>query len=163
MARKDNGAELIGYCDVFGSAGIEPDNGEAVVEPLQVTVNESAKNVGTKYAQRIHGERIMVYKEQLPETVKGNRMNVVTKKWKEVQKPFEQVVGKMESPSKRYEEPEYGREPSGKDLSPLGVLKNAFDNMDKRVGQLDSWIKVALVLGAIGFIGSVAFIASLLD
>jgi hypothetical protein len=156
MAKKAE-EELLGFVDVGGFAGIE--DGKAIVKPLEVSVNKEMSGLPTKYSQRVHGERIEVYKRTFG--AKANpQMSAVEKRYEEVQKPFEQVSGKMESPSRRYEEPQYEGEP--KDLSPLGVLKNAFDNLDHRVNSMDSWVKLAVFLGAIGLCGFIGWLATLM-
>ena len=157
MARKEGDMQLIGYADVAGFAGVE--NEEAVVRPLEVSVNKDMTGLPTKYSQRIHGERIEVYKRQLP-AKSGGQMSAVEKQWKEVQKPFEHVVGNMTSPSKRYEEPDYQPEPK-QDLSPLGVLKNMVDNHANDIRALNGWVKLAVFLGAIGLCAFVIELAML--
>jgi len=157
MAKREGDMQLIGYTDVAGFAGIE--DGEAVVRPLEVSVNKEVAGLPTKYSQRIHGERIEVYKRQLPAKSSG-QMSAVEKQWKEVQKPFEHVVGNMASPSKRYDEPGY--QPEGKqDLSPLGVLKNMVDNHANDIRSLSGWVKLAVFLGAIGLCAFVIDLAVL--
>lgn len=152
MARgKSDEPELIGFTDIAGFSGVE--NGEVIVRPLEVSVNEEVKGLPTKYSQRIHGERIEIYKRQLPAKT-GSQMSAVEKQWKEVQKPFEQVSGKMSVPSKKYEPEEY--QPEGKqDLSPLGVLKNMVDNHANDIRNFGNWTKIAILLGGIGFAGFV--------
>lgn len=157
MTRKEGDMQLIGYTDIAGFAGIE--DGQAVVKPLEVSVNREVTGLPTKYSQRIHGERIEVYKRQLP-AKSGSQMSAVEKQWKEVQKPFEQVVGSMASPNKHYEEPDYQPE-AKQDLSPLGVLKNMVDNHANDIRSLSSWTKLAVFLGAIGLCAFVIELALL--
>jgi len=163
MAKKGEiGMELLGFTDVTGYAGIEPDSGEAIVKPLTVTVNEENHGLNAKYAQRIHGERIFVYKQKLPATVKGNEMNVVTKKWKEVQQP----VGEAESgtisapersykPMRTYEEPaSSGKEEPNNEITPLGAVKNMVDKLSDRVDR--QGMTHILLIGASLVIGGIA-------
>lgn len=159
MARgKSDEPELIGFTDIAGFSGVE--NGEVIVRPLEVSVNEEVKGLPTKYSQRIHGERIEIYKRQLPAKT-GSQMSAVEKQWKEVQKPFEQVSGKMSVPSKKYEPEEY--QPEGKqDLSPLGVLKNFTDDLSKRVINQGNWTKLGLILGTVGVCGFIMALAIIL-
>jgi hypothetical protein len=152
---KKGEAELLGYVDVAGFAGIE--DGSAVIKPLEVSVNREMSGLPTKFSQRVHGERIEVYKRTMG--AKSNpQMSAVEKQYKEVQKPFEQVVGKMESPSKNYKQPEpddsdyetpskdYGY-PKGASMAdtPLGQMKNHLD-------QVHGWVKIVACLAVIGIL-----------
>jgi hypothetical protein len=155
MARRseENDMQLIGYTDVAGFAGVE--NGSAVIKPLEVSVNKDMAGLPTKFSQRIHGERIEVYKRQLPAYSSG-QMSAVEKQFKEVQKPFEQITGKMGGPSKDYENDGNYSEPVGKDgLTPLAVLKNMVDNHANDIRNFGNWTKIAILLGGIGLAGFV--------
>jgi hypothetical protein len=157
MARDSKDSELIGFVDVAGFAGVE--DGEAIVKPLEVSVNREVAGLPTKYSQRVHGERIEVYKRTLG--AKSNpQMSAVEKHFKEVQKPFEQVAGKMESPSKSFESPNY--EPERGKLTPTEILKNMIDNLDRRVQGISNWSKVALILGTVGVCGFIIALATIL-
>jgi len=150
-------SELIGFVDVAGFAGVE--DGEAIVKPLEVSVNREVTGLPTKYAQRVHGERIEVYKRTLG--AKSNpQMSAVEKQYKEIQKPFEHVVGKMESPSKSYESPNY--EPEKGKLTPTEILKNMIDNLDRRVQGVSNWGKIALILGTVGVCGFIIALATII-
>jgi hypothetical protein len=159
MAKKEE-AELMGFINITGSAGIEPNSGEAVAEPLTVFVNEEPTNVGTKHAQRVHGERIEIWKKTLPETVKNGKMNVVTKKWKEIQKPYGGEQGSISQAPSRFQPP--SGESGKHDLTPTEMLKNMIDNLDRRVQGVSNWGKVGLVLGAIGLCGFIVALAAIL-
>lgn len=161
MARKseENDMELIGFTDVAGFAGVE--NGSAVIKPLEVSVNKDMAGLPTKFSQRIHGERIEVYKRQLPAYSSG-QMSAVEKQFKEVQKPFEQVVGKMGVPSKDYENDGNYSEPVGKDgLTPLMAVKNQVDNHANDIRRLGSWVKANMFLAGIGVAGFILAIVLL--
>jgi hypothetical protein len=90
-------------------------------------------------------------------------MVAFNKKWKAFQKPLSAPRGEISSPTSKYPVPGYPSEgrPAG-NLSPMDVLKNAFDNLDRRVGQLDNWVKFGLIVGAIGAVTGIMALASIL-
>jgi hypothetical protein len=163
--KSEEGAELIGFTDIAGFAGVE--NGSAVVKPLEVSVNKEMAGLPTKFSQRIHGERIEVYKRTLPAKSSG-QMSAVEKQWKEEQKPFEQVIGKMESPSRNYKEPETSGEyepptkeygyPKGASMadSPLGQLKNHVDNIHSWVRYIGAGLLITAIIASVA-LGGVIF------
>lgn len=163
MARgkSEGSAQLIGFTDIAGFAGVE--DGQAIVKPLEVSVNKEMAGLPTKFSQRIHGERIEVYKRQLPAKSAG-QMSAVEKQWEEVQKPFEQVIGKMESPSRKYDEPETssGYEPQQQPKytsqadTPLGQLKNHVDNIHSWVRYIGAGLLITAIIASVA-LGGVIF------
>jgi len=161
MARgkSEESAELIGFTDIAGFAGVE--NGSAVVKPLEVSVNKEMAGLPTKFSQRIHGERIEVYKRTLPAKSSG-QMSAVEKQWKEEQKPFEQVIGKMESPSRKYDEPETSeyqpQQPkyASQADTPLGQLKNHVDNIHSWVRYIGAGLLITAIIASVA-LGGVIF------
>jgi len=166
MVKKEE-MELLGFTDVTGYAGIEPETGEAIVRPLTVTVNEENHGLNAKFSQRIHGERIEVYKRKLPATVQGNEMNVVTKKWNEVQKPIGKAgAADLPSSTKQYAPargmPSADEDEPSNDITPLGAVKNMVDKLSDRVDRQGMThmllIGAALVLSGLAFGISVALL-----
>jgi hypothetical protein len=151
MAKADERGELIGYMENGGFVGI--DNHQMIAEPLKVSVNKPLTGLPTEHSQRIHGERIEIWKKKMGAHINPQgEMSAVKKEWKGVQKPLKAEEGEISSPSRRYE-PEYPSQPSAKGLTPVELLKNMIDNLDRRVQGVSNWGKAALFLGGIGLCG----------
>jgi len=161
MAGKDEQGQLIATVDFGQFAGIEDHEMES---EMKISVNKPLTGLASEHSQRVFGERIEVYKKKLGAHVNPQgEMVAFNKKWKAVQKPSSAPRGEITSPTRYKEQPGYPSEgrPTG-NLSPVDVLKNAFDNLDRRVGQLDNWVKLGLVIGAIGAITGIFALASIL-
>ena len=150
----EDGMTLIGSVQVGGFAGI--DDGQAVVKPLEVSVNKDLAGLPTRFSERVHGEEILVYKKQLP-AARNEQMSAVEKRWKEVQKPFNSNSTSLPSGEREYDSPSPSNSGNSGEPSNLGVLKNFVDTIEKRVTTHDSWLKVicilvgaAIILGAVG-------------
>jgi hypothetical protein len=162
MAGKDEQGQLIATVEFGQFAGIEDHEMES---EMKISVNKPLTGLASKNSERVFGERIEVYKKKLGAHVNPHgEMVAFNKKWKAIQKPLSAPRGEISSPTSRYKEqlgyPSEGI-PTG-NLSPIDVLKNAFDNLDRRVGQLDNWVKFGLVVGAIGAVTGIMALASIL-
>jgi len=150
----EDGMELIGTVQIGGFAGI--DEGSAVVRPLEVAVNKDLAGLATRFSERIHGEKISVYKEQLPASRNG-QMSAVEKKWKEVQKPLNAGSSSLPSGEREYDSP-HNSGNSG-EPSNIAILKNAYDELKKDVRNMGNWVKVGLILGTLGVVGFIVSLA----
>lgn len=164
---KDDGAELIGYMENGGFVGIE--NHEMIAEPLKVSVNKPLTGLSTEHSQRIHGERIEIWKKKLGAHINPNgEMSAVKKEWKGIQKPLKAEAGDISSPSRNYKEPETSGEyepptkeygyPKGASMAdtPLGQLKNHVDNIHSWVRYIGAGLLITAIIASVA-LGGVIF------
>jgi hypothetical protein len=120
-------SDCIGYVEVAGFAGVE--NGKAQVNPLEVSVNSPVKGLGTKFSERVHGERISIYKERLP-AQRTSQMSAVEKKWHEVQRP----LGEKSDSEPMGNSPKYYQSPKESNGDDSWILKNVKELAEKAHG-----------------------------
>ena len=149
MPKTDERGELIGYMENGGFVGIEDH--QVIAEPLKVSVNKPLTGLPTEHSQRIHGERIEIWKKKMGAHINPNgEMSATKKEWKGVQKPLKAEAGDISTPSRSYREPESYEAPeqpkyASQADSPLGQMKNHLD-------QVHGWVKIVAVGTAIALL-----------
>jgi hypothetical protein len=165
MPLKDEQGQLIASVEFGQFAGIEDHEMES---EMKVAVNKPLTGLASANSQRVFGERIEVYKKKLGAHVNPQgEMVAFNKKWKAFQKPLGAPKGELSSPTSRYKEqtpmgyPSEAPAPSryGNDPSPIAIMKNVYDELRKDVRNMGNWVKVGLILGALGTVGLIVSLA----
>lgn len=160
----EDAGEMIGYVENGGFIGI--NDHEMITEPLKVSVNKPLTGLATEHSQRIHGERIEIWKKKMGANINPQgEMSAVKKEWKGIQKPLNGDESEMATPT-RYkpieDDSDYPSQPSGKDMSPLAVLKNMVDNHANDIRNWGNWTKLNLILATVGVCGFIVALATML-
>jgi len=162
MVGKDEQGQLVATVEYGQFAGIEDHEMEG---EMKIAVNKPLTGLASEHSQRVFGERIEVYKKKLGAHVNPQgEMVAFNKKWKAFQKPLNAPKGEIASPTSRYKEQAPGYAPEapsryGNDPSPVAILKNAYDELKKDVRNMGNWVKVGLILGALGTVGLIVSLA----